>query len=131
MFDLTASTALHLGPFESCDEDMLFDASEDEDEREASRSNGIWERRCSGVIKKGKLVKNKERAKAKQSKTIIIEEENECPPLGPPAAGKQLADVLAGLSQEDLNDVIGHLPPSLLKTWASSIGDLQQTVLFG
>ena len=52
VFDLTASTALHLGPFESCDEDMLFDASEDEDEREASRSNGIWERRCSGVIKR-------------------------------------------------------------------------------
>ena len=76
-------------------------------------------------------MKNTERAKAKQSKTIIIEEENECPPLGPPAAGKQLADVLAGLSQEDLNDVIGHLPLSLLKTWASSIGDLQQTVLSG
>ena len=76
-------------------------------------------------------MKHKERAKAKQSRSIIIEEENECPPPGPPTAGKQLADVLAGLSQEDLNDVIGHLPPSLLKTWAGSIGDLHQTVLLG
>ena len=50
-------------------------------------------------------MKNKERAKAKQSKSIIIEEENECPPPGPPAAGKQVADVLAGLSQEDMNEV--------------------------
>ena len=122
VFDPAAPTALNLGTFESCDEDMLFDASESEDEREASRSNGIWERPRSWVRKKGKLVKNKERAKAKQSKTVIIEEENECLPPGPPAAEKQLADVLAGLSQED--------PPSLLKTWAVSIKDLHQTVLF-
>ena len=52
LFDPTAPTALNLGPFESCDEDMLFDASEGEDEGEASRSNDIWERRRSGVIKK-------------------------------------------------------------------------------
>ena len=95
-----------------------------------SRSNGIWERRRSGVIKKGKLVKNKERAKAKQRKSIIIEEEDECPPPGPPVAGKQLADVLAGLPQEELKEVISHLPP-LLQTVAGSIGDLRQIMLFG
>ena len=44
VFDPTAPAALNLGPIESCDEDMLFDASEGEDEREASHSNGIWER---------------------------------------------------------------------------------------
>ena len=57
LFDPAAPTPLNPGPFESCHEDMLFDASEAEDEREVSRSNGIWERRRSGVIKKGKLVK--------------------------------------------------------------------------
>ena len=57
----TAPTPLHPGPFESCDEDMLFDASEAEDEREVCR-NGIWERRRSGVIKKGKLLTYKEKA---------------------------------------------------------------------
>ena len=41
VFDPTAPTPLNPGPFESCDEDMLFDASEAEDEREVSRSNGM------------------------------------------------------------------------------------------
>ena len=62
------STPLHPGPFESCDEDMLCSASEAEDERDVRR-NGIWERRRSGVIKKGRLLKVK--AKAKPNKTII------------------------------------------------------------
>ena len=79
----TAPTPLHPGPFESCDEDMLYSASEAEDEREVRR-NGIWERRRSGVIKKGRLLKVK--AKAKPNKTIIIEEEGESPPPGPPAS---------------------------------------------
>ena len=86
VFGPTAPAPLNPGPFESCDEDMLFDASEGEDEGEVSRSSGVWERRHSGVIKKGKLVKNKERAEAKQSMSIIIEEEDECPPPGPPVA---------------------------------------------
>ena len=90
---------LNPGPFEIYDEDMFFDSSEAEDEREVSR-NGIWERRRSGVIKKGKLLKYKEKAKPKQNKSIIIEEEGEGPPPGPPVAGKQLADVLVSLSQE-------------------------------
>ena len=58
----TAPTPLHPGPFESCDEDMLYSASEAEDEREVRR-NGIWERRRSGVIKKGRLLKVKAKAK--------------------------------------------------------------------
>ena len=41
VFDPTAPAPLNPGPFESCDEDMLFDASEGEDEGEACRSNGI------------------------------------------------------------------------------------------
>ena len=65
VFDPTAPTSLNPGPFESCDEDMLFDTSEAEDEREGSR-DGIWERRRSRVTKKGKLVKYKEKTKAKQ-----------------------------------------------------------------
>ena len=130
MFDPTAPTPLNPGRYESCDEDMLFDASEAEDEREVSRSNGIWERRRSGVIKKGKLVKYKEKAKAKQNKSIIIEEEGEGPPPGPPVAGKHLADVLAGLSQEDLKEVLVQCPLSLLQT-GSSFGDPSQTSLFG
>ena len=59
VFDPTAPAALNLGPFESCVEDMLFDASEGEDEREASRCNGIWERRRSGVIKRVSWLKTK------------------------------------------------------------------------
>ena len=124
VFDPTAP-----GHFESCDEDVLFDASEAEDEREVSR-NGIWERRRSGVIKKGKLLKYKEKIKAKQNKSIIIEEEGEGPPPDPPVAGKHIADVLAGLSQEGLKEVLVHCPPSLLQT-VSSFGDPGQTSLFG
>ena len=40
-------------------------------------------------------------------------------------------DVLAGLSQDDLKEVISHLPPSLLQTVAGSIVDSRQTLLFG
>ena len=131
VFDPTAPAPLKPGPFESCDEDMLFDASEGEDEGEACRSDGIWERRRSGVIKKGKFVKNKERAKAKQNKSTTIEEEGECPLPGAPVAGKQLADVLAGLSQEDLKEVLVHCSPSLLQSVAGSMWDASQTLLFG
>ena len=95
--DPTAPTPLHPGPFESCDEDMLYGASEAEDEGEVRR-NGIWERRRVGVIKKGKLLKYKEKAKAKQNKSIIVEE-GEGPPPDPPAP---LAEVLTSLTQEGL-----------------------------
>ena len=117
----TAPTPLNPGPFESCDEDMLFDASEAEDEREVRR-NGIWEPHRSGVIKKGKLLKYKEKAKAKQNKSIIIEEQGEGPPPGLPNTGKHLAEVLASLSQEGLKKVLSHCPPSLLQI-VSSFGD--------
>ena len=43
---------------------------------------------------------------------------------------KQLADVLADLSQEDLKEVCVHCPPSLLQT-VSSFGDPGQTLLLG
>ena len=122
-----ASTSLHPGPFESCDEDMLCSASEAEDERDVRR-NGIWERRRSGVIKKGRLLKVK--AKAKPNKTIIIEEEGESPPPGPPPHGKHLADVLTGLSKERLQEVLSHCPPSFLQS-LSSVGDPGNTSLFG
>ena len=75
-------------------------------------------------------MKYKDKAKAKQNKSIIFEAEGECPPPGPPVAGKQLADVLAGLSQEDLKEVFVHYPPSLLQT-VSSFGDPGQTSLLG
>ena len=70
---------------------------------------------------------HKERAKAKQNKTIIIEEEGECPPPGPPVARKQLADVLAGSSQEDLKEVLVHCPPSLLQIF----GGFKSNFTFG
>ena len=126
--DPSAPTPLHPGPFESCDEDMLYGASEAEDEGEVRR-NGIWERRRVGVIKKGKLLKYKEKAKAKQNKSIIVEE-GEGPPPDPPAPGKHLAEVLTGLTQEGLKEVLSHCPPSLLQT-VSSFGDPGQTSLFG
>ena len=106
---------------------MLYSASEAEDEREVRR-NGIWERRRSGVIKKGRLFKVK--AKAKPNKSIIIEEEGESPPPGPPAPGKHLAEVLASLTQEGLQEVLSHCPPSFLQT-VSSFGDPGQTSIFG
>ena len=75
-------------------------------------------------------MKYKEKAKAKQNKSIIIEEEGEGPPPDPPVAGKHLAEVLAGLSQEGLKEVLSHCPPSSLQT-VSSFGDPGQTSLFG
>ena len=72
VFDPTAPAPLNPGPFESCDEDMLFDASEGEDEGEACRSNGIWERRRSGVIKKGKLVKNMEKLRRSKVNPLLL-----------------------------------------------------------
>ena len=128
MVDPTAPTLLHPGPFESCDEDMLHGASEAEDEEEVRR-NGIWERRRVWVIKKGKLLKYKEKTRAKQNKSIIVEEGEGRPP-DPPAPGKHLAEVLAGLTQEGLKEVFSHCPPSLLQT-VSSFGDPGQTSLFG
>ena len=44
--------------------------------------------------------------------------------------GKHLADVLTGLSQERLQEVLSHCPPSFLKS-LSSVGDPGQTSLFG
>ena len=70
------------------------------------------------------------KTKAKPNKSIVIEEEGESPPPGPPPHGKHLAEVLAGLSQEGLRDVLSHCTPSFLQT-VSSFGDPGQTSLFG
>ena len=52
-----------------------------------SQENGIWERRRSAIFKIQRMVKikDKDKGKATQCKTIIIEED---PPPAPPAAGK-------------------------------------------
>ena len=70
--------------------------------------------------------KDKDKGKGKQCKTIIIEED---PPLAPPVTGKQLADVIARLSPEELGHVVGHLPSSTVQDWVQSIGAQQTTVL--
>ena len=71
VFGPTAPTPLNPGPFESCDEDMLFDASEAEDEVEVSR-NGIWERRRSGVVKKEKLLKYKKKQRRSKISPLLL-----------------------------------------------------------
>ena len=49
----TAPTPLNPGPFESCDEDMLFDTSEAEDEREGSRSMVSGNGAVVGSLRRG------------------------------------------------------------------------------
>ena len=70
-------------------------------------------------------LEDKDKVKVKPCKTIILEEE---PPPAPPASGKQLADVVARLSPEEIGLVIGHLPNSTVQNWVQSIG-AQQTVV--
>ena len=93
---------------ESGDESMLLGTSTGaEDDLVVSQENGMCERRRSAILKNKRIVKNtdKEKRKAKLCKTIIIEEE---PPPARPASGKQLADVIARLSSEQLGLVVGH-----------------------
>ena len=49
------------------------------------------------------------------------------PPSPAPAAGKQPADVLAGLSPQQLNEVVVHLSPTMLQNCVHSIGAQHQT----
>ena len=103
---------------ESGDESMLLGTSTGaEDDLDTSHNSGIWERRRSAIFKKKRMVKIK--GKAKPCKTIIIEEDR---PPAPPAAGKQLADVIARLSPEELGLVVGHLPSSIVQDWVQSVG---------
>ena len=71
---------------------------------------------------------DKDKGKTKPCKTIVIEEE---PPPALPASGKQLADVIARLSPEELGLLIGHLPSSTVQDWVQSIGAQQTAVLGG
>ena len=76
-----------------------------EDDLDVSRDDGIWERRRNAVVKNKRMVKlqDKDRVKEKPCKKIIIEEE---PPPALPASGKQLADVIARLSPEEIGLVV-------------------------
>ena len=50
--------------------------------------------------------------------TPCIEEER---PPAPPDSGKQLAEVIARLSQDEIGVVLGHLPSSTVQSWVQSI----------
>ena len=110
---------------ESRDESMLMGTSTGaEDDLDVGRDNGIWERRRNAIIKNKKMVKlnDKDKLKVKPSKTIIIEED---PPPVPPDSGKQLAEVIARLSQDEIGVVLSHLPSSTVQNWVQSIGSQQ------
>ena len=110
---------------ESGDESMLMGTSTGaEYDLDVGRENGIWERRRNAIIKNKKMVKlkDKDKLKVKPCKTIIIEEE---PPAGPPDSGKQLAEVIARLSQDEIGVVLCHLPSSTVQNWVRSIGSQQ------
>ena len=91
---------------ESGDESMLMGGSTG---AEDGRDNGIWERRRNAIIKNKRMVKlkDKDKMRSKPCKTIIIEEEK---PSAPPDSGKQLAEVIARLSQDEIGVVLSHLP---------------------
>ena len=65
--------------------------------------------------------KDQGKGKAKPCKTIIIQED---PPPALPATGKQLADVIARLSPEEMCLVVGRLPSSAVQAWVQSVGSL-------
>ena len=112
---------------ESGDDSMLMGTSTGaEDELDARRDNGIWERRRNATFKNKRMVKLKDQDKlnVKPCKTIILEEEA---PPALPASGKHLADVIARLSPEEIGVVIGHLPSSTVQNWVQSFG-AQQTL---
>ena len=97
---------------ENGDESMLMGASTGaEDDLDVGRDNGIWERRRNAIIKNNRMVKlkDKDKLKVKPCKTIIIEEE---PPPAPPDSGKQLAEVIARLSQDEIGlSLVTYRPP--------------------
>ena len=110
---------------ESGDESVLMGGSTGaEDEMDVSRDNGIWERRRNAIIKKQWVVKlkDKDKLRSKMCKTIIIEEEK---PPAPPDSGKQLAEVIARLSQDEIGVVLGHLPSFTVQSWVQSFDSIQ------
>ena len=136
--ELRAQVAKEQAPPENCetipptqsdsqpgDESMLMGISAGaEDDLDVGRDNGIWERRRNAIIKNKRMVKlkDKDKLKSKPCKTIIIEEET---PPAPPDSGKQLAEVIARLSQDEIGVVLGHLPSSTVQSWAQSVGSQQ------
>ena len=82
---------------------------------------------ASGSVDLASRVKIKEKVKAKQCTSTIVEDDGD---LLPPALalGKQLADVLAGFSPQELNEVVGHLSPGMLQNWVCQIWTQHQTV---
>ena len=58
-------------------------------------------------------LKDKVKLKNKSCKTIIIEEER---PPAPPDSGKQLAEVIVRLSQDEIGVVLSHLPSSTVQS---------------
>ena len=67
-------------------------------------------------------LRDKDKLKVKPCKTLIIEEE---PPPAPPDSGKQLAEVIAWLSQDEIGVVLGHLPSSTVQSWVQTFGSQQ------
>ena len=125
MISQTASEEMYLSAVEdeSGDETMFVGTSGAEDDLDVSRDNGIWERRRNAIIKNQRMVKltDKDKVKVKPCNTIVIEEE---PPPAPPASGKQLVDVIARLSPQEIGLVVGHLPSSTVENWVvQSSGD--------
>ena len=115
---------------ENSDEEMDSAGSDDVQDSTCARGNSIWESRRRGVIKNRRLVKNKVKTKVKLNKTIILEEVDESTSLPASPTGKNLADVLASLTPESVNEVVGHLALDILQMWATSIW-AKQTVLCG
>ena len=72
-------------------------------------------------IKRMVKSEDNDKGKVKQCRTIIIEEDKELLPA-PPPAGKQLADLIAGLSPEDLGNVMVTCRPPLCKSGFSLLG---------
>ena len=72
--------------------------------------------------KKMVKLKDKDKMRSKACKTIIIEEEK---PPAPPDSGKQLAEVIARLSHDQIGVVLGHLPSSTVQSWVQSINSNQ------
>ena len=106
---------------ESGDKSLLMGTSTGaEDDLDVGRDNGIWERRRNAIIKNKRMVKlkDKDKLKVKPCKTIIIEEE---PPPAPLDSGKQLAEVVARLSQDEIGVVLSHLQSSTVQNWVQSI----------
>ena len=101
-----AEVSRHGSGNEDCEEEMLLGSSDLDDDLD-DMASGVWERRRSGAIKGKRLLKIKEKVKAKQCKFVIVEDEKDFLPPAPPA-GKQLADVHSGLRSVGSGSMYSH-----------------------